>query len=141
MKNFILGIIIVLSTTMVYGQSESKSEAIDVLLNEIQVKEVSEQMMLGLIKSFLKKKPNAPKSLELEINKLLDYDDYVLKIKDAYTKTYTKAEIVELTRLHQSGNKELYKQKSEAVAKVMYEIGSTFGRESVKIITTKLQAY
>lgn len=138
----LLGILIVLSTSMGYAQNNSsKTKAIDALLIENQAKAGTEQIMLGLIRSYMGKKPNAPKSLEQEIQNSLDYDGYMIKVKAAYNKIYTEAEIKELTELHKSGNTELYKQKSERVAKLLYDIGSEFGRESVKIITTKLQPY
>lgn len=142
MKKIVLGILIILSSSMVYGQnSSSKSKAIDALFVQNQTKSGTEQIMLGLIKQYMSKKPNAPKSLEQEIQNSLDYKGYMTKVKAAYDKAYTEEEIKELTQLHQSENMELYKQKSERVAKALYDIGSAFGRESVKIITAKLQPY
>lgn len=141
MQNFIIGILVVVSTSMVNGQSESKSKAIDALLIETKAKESTQQIMFGLIKQSISKKPNAPKSLDHEIQNSLDYEGYIIKVKAAYDKAYTKEEINELTQLHKSGEINKYKEKSERVTKALYDIGVEFGRESVVIIQKKIQSY
>jgi len=141
MLKYSLFLMLMLVTSLSYSQEDSKSKAIDALLEENKARENTEQIMLGLIRSYVNKKPNAPKSLEQEILKSLDWKSYMAKVKAAYAKAYTEEEIKELTELHRSGKMEQYKQKSERVSQALYDIGSEFGRESVKVIQQKLQGY
>lgn len=142
MKNFILSVCISLIGMNAFGQiDKAKEEAIDALLLESRAKEVTEQLMQGLISSYVDKKPGAPESLKQDIFESLDFKAYLKQVKAAYDRAYSKEEIIELTKLHKSNKMEAYKQMSESVSKDLYNIGTEFGRESVKLIQEKLSDY
>lgn len=137
----VLIVLMMFNFTMIYSQNNDKLSLIDTLLIETNARLGTEQIMSGIIKQFMSRKPNAPKSLEQEIQKKIDYNEYMKKVKSAYNTTYTKSEIQELIEVHQSENQELFKQKSEKISKALYDIGSNFGKSAVEIIKTKLQSY
>jgi hypothetical protein len=141
MKKFIVGIVVMLSMSIAYGQNSSKSKNIDVLLVETQAKETTQQIIEGIIRQYIAKKPNAPKSIEQEIQKSIDYESYMKNIKAAYAEAYSELEINELIKIHKSGDQQLFKKKSERVAKPLYDIGNAFGKEVVQVIVDKLQPY
>lgn len=141
MKQNIIAIFLLFSMSVAFSQSNNKSDLINTLLLETKAESGTKDIMSGIIKQFMSRKPNAPKSLEQEIQNSIDYSDYMKKVKSAYDTTYTEAELKELIEIHQSGNQELFKQKSERVAKSLYDIGNKFGVSAVRVIKAKLQSY
>jgi len=139
MKYYLSIALFFLSALSLHAQSE-KSEAITILLKETKAEEDSRELMSVLIKEFLKRKPNAPKSIEREIHNAIDYKAYMNKVKATYDESYTEEEIRDLTQLYKT-NKELYKQKSKKVEKALYNLGTEFGRQSVGVINAMLQFY
>jgi len=141
MKIILIGIFVLMGTTLSYGQNSSKSKALDALLVETQAKESTQQIIEGIIQQYMAKKPNAPKSIDQEIQKSIDYESYMKNIKAAYAEAYSELEINELIKIHKSGDQQLFKKKSERVAKPLYDIGNAFGKEVVQVIVDKLQPY
>jgi hypothetical protein len=138
---FLLGIIFLSVTSSSISQNNNKAKSIDLLLEEIKAKESTELIIGAVIKQYLNKTPNAPSSIDKEINKSIDYSSYYIKVRDTYNKAFSESEIKELIYIHQSGNKELFKKKSERVSNELYDIGNSFGKEAVKIIVAKLKPY
>jgi hypothetical protein len=140
MKKSVVTIFLLFSVLMSFSQN-NKSSLIDTLLLETKAESSTKGIMSGIIKQFMSRKPNAPESLEQEIQNSIDYSNYMKKVKSAYDTAYTEAELKELIEIHQSGNQELFKQKSERVAKPLYDIGNKFGVSAVGVIKAKLQSY
>lgn len=110
MKRILIGTFVLMGTTLSYGQNSSKSKVIDALLIETQAKESTQQIIVGIIRQYMAKKPNAPRSIEQEIQKSIDYESYMKNVKAAYEEAYSELEINELIKIHKSGDQQLFKK-------------------------------
>lgn len=139
MKNiFILTLLI--NSTLLFSQSK-KDAMVNQLLEVIETKKETEGMMGGIIRQFIKKKPNVPQEIEQEIQNSLKYEAYYQKVREVYVNNYTEEELEELSSLFQQGKKEMYKAKTEKIKGLLYQIGKEFGKESVQIINDRLSKY
>jgi len=139
---YILLIIIVLETISVDAQTQTqKLNLINELISVTQVKQGTVKLIDQLINSYLSKTPNAPKSIVAQIHDNIDYEDYLIKVRLAYSQSYSEAEVKELISAYMTGNTALYTIKSEKVSPILYDIGTAFGKAAVKVILQKLEPY
>ena len=75
-KIFTVTIFAFLSLGFANAQTTTKSEAIDNLMTVNQTKESTQQVIGLIIQRYLEQKPNAPKSLAIDIENEIDYRTY-----------------------------------------------------------------
>lgn len=134
-------ILMVLGICTIANAQDRKAAVIENLLEVTQTKASVPVIVNSIMDKLKQKRTDIPETYWKDIEKGVDYSSFIDGARKLYNDNYTIAELEELVSLYQSGDIEIYKQKSEKITPQLYQVGNDFGQETVKFIVERMKAY
>ncbi|WP_291131237.1 hypothetical protein [Flavobacterium sp. UBA7682] len=122
-----------------FSFQSASNENVEKLLKVNRTREITESLIQDVMVMYKKKYPNVSIMTWNSIEKSINYDIYLNKIKTIYGTNYTDAEIKELIKLYSSKTMDKYKMKTNKIEQKLYDIGKELGKELSILINSKIK--
>src|SRR4051812_15492036 len=138
MKNIVFLFTLIISGTA-FAQKSTKQQDVQQLVDVLQVRTLTQEVINKLIELHKKQKPAVPQQVWDDIKNSVDYNAYVVKVADIFNANYTQVELQQLIR-SAIALKPKQPQFKNIVQHQLYDAGQGFGQQLANAIQTKLKS-